>query len=197
MKKVTFIIIIHSKSFELKFYFFKKTIIQKIIFVFILSEKNVFVDFFYTGKILKIELELREINVKITKLQKRKTELLEQKENLKLLSFQKQTNLISDQDKWTRTGLKLYWFSLSIYTYLFFLICFGEYFIDFPWYQNVQKILKTVFKLDTFRSQQLAAINITLSKHDAILIMPTGGGKSLCYQLPALIDHGLFILIFT
>lgn len=56
--------------------------------------------------------------------------------------------------------------------------------------------MKTVFKLNMFRSQQLAAINITLSKHDAILIMPTGGGKSLCYQLPALIDHGLFTLIF-
>lgn len=63
-------------------------------------------------------------------------------------------------------------------------------FIDFPWYQKVKNTLKTVFKLDSFRSQQLAAINITLSKHDAILIMPTGGGKSLCYQLPALIDQG-------
>lgn len=64
---------------------------------------------------------------------------------------------------------------------------------DFPWHKNVQKVLKTVFQLDTFRSQQLAAINITLSKQDAIIIMPTGGGKSLCYQLPALIDDGLFI----
>jgi len=46
--------------------------------------------------------------------------------------------------------------------------------------------------LNSFRSQQLAAINITLSKHGAILIMPTGGGKSLCYQLPALIDQGTY-----
>lgn len=38
------------------------------------------------------------------KLQRRKTELLDQKENLKQLSFQKQTNLISDQNKWTHTG---------------------------------------------------------------------------------------------
>lgn len=68
-------------------------------------------------------------------------------------------------------------------------------FTDFPWHQRVQDTLKTVFKLDTFRSQQLAAINITLSKHDAILIMPTGGGKSLCYQLPALIDQGIYLTI--
>lgn len=69
------------------------------------------------------------------------------------------------------------------------------FFTDFPWYQNVQKTLKTVFQIDTFRSQQLAAINITLSKHDAIIIMPTGGGKSLCYQLPALIDCGMLCFI--
>ncbi|XP_025202849.1 ATP-dependent DNA helicase Q1-like [Melanaphis sacchari] len=121
------------------------------------------------NKISKIEQELKEINVKIIKLQKRKTELLEQKEKLKQLSYQKQTNSISDQNKWTHT--------------------------DFPWHQRVKNTLKTVFKLNRFRSQQLAAINITLSKHDAILIMPTGGGKSLCYQLPALIDQGFTLVI--
>lgn len=74
---------------------------------------------FFIEEVLKIELELREINVKITKLQKRKTELLERKENLKLLSFQKQTNLISNQDKWTHTGLKLYRFSSFIFPIYF------------------------------------------------------------------------------
>ncbi|XP_025418873.1 ATP-dependent DNA helicase Q1-like [Sipha flava] len=117
----------------------------------------------------KIEHDLKKINAKIIKLQKHKAELLERKEKLKELSFQKQTNYISDQNKWNHT--------------------------DFPWQKNVQKTLKTVFQLDTFRSQQLAAINITLSKHDAILIMPTGGGKSLCYQLPALIDQGFTLVI--
>ncbi|VVC43784.1 Hypothetical protein CINCED_3A023095 [Cinara cedri] len=119
--------------------------------------------------LFKIEQELKEINAKINKLQKLKTELLERKEKLKQLSYQKQTNSISDQKKWTRT--------------------------DFPWQKSVEKTLKTVFKLDKFRSQQLAAINITLSKHDAILIMPTGGGKSLCYQLPALIDPGFTLVV--
>lgn len=82
--------------------------------------------------------------------------------------------------------------SSCIKSNLVLLINFGYNFTDFPWHKNLQKTLKSVFQLDTFRSQQLAAINITLSKHDCILIMPTGGGKSLCYQLPALIDHGKY-----
>lgn len=81
-------------------------------------------------------------------------------------------------------------YKYQIMLILYFLIKFDDDFVDFPWYQNVQKTLKSVFHLDSFRSQQLAAINLTLSKQDAILIMPTGGGKSLCYQLPALIDQG-------
>lgn len=52
----------------------------------------------------EVEKELKQIEGKIIKLQKRKTELLELKENLKQASYQKQTNSISDQNKWTHTG---------------------------------------------------------------------------------------------
>lgn len=70
---------------------------------------------------------------------------------------------------------------------------------NFEWSKHVKSILKTVFKFDDFKSSQLSAINAYLSKEDLILIMPTGGGKSLAYQLPALVTKGLFfifILIF-
>lgn len=139
----------------------------------------------------EIEQELKEINSKIIKLQKRKTELLEQKENLKQKAYQKQTVSISDQSKWTHTGIQLC-FSHNNNKFFFLIINFVNHFTDFAWHENVQNTLKNVFQLGSFRSQQLAAINITLSKHDAILIMPTGGGKSLCYQLPALIDKGRY-----
>lgn len=56
------------------------------------------------AELSKIEQDLKEINAKIIKLQKHKAELLERKEKLKELSFQKQTNFISDQNKWTHTG---------------------------------------------------------------------------------------------
>ena len=57
------------------------------------------------------------------------------------------------------------------------------------------EILKAVFGYDCFRGQQLAAIETILAGQDALVLMPTGGGKSLCYQIPALIRSGVGIVI--
>ncbi len=65
----------------------------------------------------------------------------------------------------------------------------------FPWTDKVQTTLKSVFKLDSFRHLQLSSINATLSSRDNILIMPTGGGKSLCYQLPTCMNGGLTLVV--
>src|SRR3954471_14017062 len=55
--------------------------------------------------------------------------------------------------------------------------------------------LQQYFGFDAFKGRQEEAINSLLSGKDTFVIMPTGGGKSLCYQLPALIMDGCAIIV--
>ena len=61
--------------------------------------------------------------------------------------------------------------------------------------QELLPLLKTHFGYDSFRPNQLEVINDVLAKKDVLTIMPTGGGKSLCFQLPALVMPGTAIVI--
>ncbi|MDE0087337.1 MAG: DNA helicase RecQ [Candidatus Poribacteria bacterium] len=61
--------------------------------------------------------------------------------------------------------------------------------------QTPLEILTNVFGHDQFRPFQEEIIELILSRQDAFIVLPTGGGKSLCYQLPALIFDGLTVVV--
>jgi len=61
--------------------------------------------------------------------------------------------------------------------------------------KEIQKTLKTVFGFDKFKGNQQKIIKALLKGKDCFVIMPTGGGKSMCYQLPALMMPGTAIVI--
>ncbi len=60
---------------------------------------------------------------------------------------------------------------------------------------KAREILKTQFGYDEFRLNQESAIETVLVQKDCVVLMPTGGGKSLCYQIPSLLQDGLTLVI--
>lgn len=64
-----------------------------------------------------------------------------------------------------------------------------------PEFQSLEEALKHFFGYDTFRPGQQQIVEEALSNRDLLIIMPTGGGKSLCFQLPALLKPGLTVVV--
>ena len=60
---------------------------------------------------------------------------------------------------------------------------------------SARELLSRVFGYDRFRGQQEAIIEHTIAGGDSLVLMPTGGGKSLCYQIPALVRPGAAVVV--
>lgn len=60
---------------------------------------------------------------------------------------------------------------------------------------NPEKVLKKVYGYDEFRPGQKQVIDLVLKKQNVLAVMPTGAGKSLCYQVPALMNSGVTLVI--
>ncbi|XP_066947750.1 ATP-dependent DNA helicase Q1-like isoform X3 [Macrobrachium rosenbergii] len=121
------------------------------------------------------ETELKNVNKEISNitreiqvLEGHKQQLIKKREKLKD-AIQQQSSALLAQKDWERQ--------------------------DFPWSSKLDEMRNSVFCISEFRPYQLPAMNATLSGTDCILIMPTGGGKSLCYQLPALICKGISLVV--
>jgi len=70
------------------------------------------------------------------------------------------------------------------------LVIFGVFMLE-----QAQRVLKDIFGYDSFRGRQGAIIERVASGGDALVLMPTGGGKSLCFQVPALLREGLAVVV--
>ena len=119
-------------------------------------------------EVAQIDKEVAEINKQIQKLEGRKRILKRKAELLREKIQKEESDALLDQD-WERRR--------------------------FAWSERLDVARGEVFGLSSYRQDQLAVINATMSGHDCLLIMPTGGGKSLTYQLPAVVSEGVTLVI--
>jgi ATP-dependent DNA helicase RecQ len=64
-----------------------------------------------------------------------------------------------------------------------------------PTLQNARDLLRSAFGYESFRPGQEAAVSAILAGRDTVVVLPTGGGKSLCFQVPALLMPGLTVVV--
>ena len=128
----------------------------------------------------ELSSELSSVNVELEHVESQIEALLERQQVLQVRkkSIEKEMEEFEMQCSETMTSNAIDWISRS-----------------FSWTEKIEYCLREVFKLNEFRTLQREAINITLSGIDCIILMPTGAGKSLCFQLPAVVSNGITLVI--
>ncbi|CAJ0952835.1 unnamed protein product, partial [Mesorhabditis belari] len=120
-----------------------------------------------SDEIEAIGLQLEEINQQIQQLQQQRKTLRDRREKLERSLVQSSSK--QDPNEWETKQCE--------------------------WTSRMDILLNDVFNMQSFRPLQQAAINCVLSGNDTLLLMSTGGGKSLCYQMPAIIAKGLTLVV--
>ncbi|KAK3583264.1 hypothetical protein CHS0354_011151 [Potamilus streckersoni] len=123
----------------------------------------------YRKELAKVKNELKDVGEQIQQLLEHQDQLERRKHELEALFRQNSSKSAQEDKQWDRS--------------------------DFPWSKELEDKMKSVFKIQTLRPMQLQTMNVTLSNKDCMLIMPTGGGKSLCFHLPALLSKGVTLVV--
>uniref|UniRef100_A0A915AKK7 ATP-dependent DNA helicase n=1 Tax=Parascaris univalens TaxID=6257 RepID=A0A915AKK7_PARUN len=122
-----------------------------------------------SAEIAEIDVELENVENEIRTLKKRKHALIERKRVIERRIEERNETTTEDISHWESDS--------------------------FSWSTQCYDVLRKVFRLADFRPLQRSAINSILSKEDTLIIMSTGGGKSLCYQLPAVLLSGITLVV--
>ncbi|XP_065558545.1 ATP-dependent DNA helicase Q1-like isoform X2 [Artemia franciscana] len=118
--------------------------------------------------VMKVTLEIESLDGEIAELQRKRRLLVQKKDKL----------IEAANNKKTAKLAALNWNSE-----------------DYAWSKKLKETMNNVFGISSLRPHQLPTMNASLSGQDVILLMPTGGGKSLCFQLPAVISSGFTLVV--
>ncbi|GMR31496.1 hypothetical protein PMAYCL1PPCAC_01691 [Pristionchus mayeri] len=117
----------------------------------------------------EVDAEIAAIDAQLGELRRRKAGLIKKKESLMGQIAAASVDYRDAEERWDRAG--------------------------FEWSGRVEAALQQTFNLQTFRPLQRAAINAVMAGEDVVVIMSTGSGKSLCYQLPAVASGGFALIV--
>ncbi|KAK3101107.1 hypothetical protein FSP39_000993 [Pinctada imbricata] len=123
----------------------------------------------YREELVQVKKELKEVEGLLEDLLHRQSSLLERKTEIEEILKKRNDENPQSLKKWNSS--------------------------DFKWSKELEEKMKSQFGIDALRPMQLQTMNMTMSGKDCILIMPTGGGKSLCFQLPALLCKGITLVV--